>query len=290
MSGWTGRVPKDIRERLPRLFQAVRTMGQFALQQQSKVSLHTADVKGRNELVTFVDRRLEEQLTSVLTEEVWSVPVLGEEQVGKAVGQVPDMLRRHEWWWIIDPLDGTTNYIHGLPCYAISIALYYAPAQQVVLGIVYAPPQDELFWAVVGEGAYRNGAPIRVSDHAMQKHFLIATGFPYTNFSRIDPYMRMLRRLMEETQGVRRMGSAAIDLAYTACGRFDGFFEYGLKIWDVAAGALLVWEAGGGVADFEGGSSYLLGGEILAGGPACFQYLLGRAREYFGRVPTVHSE
>ncbi len=289
MAGQPVQLPREVEARLPRLFQAVRALGKFALQQQSRVSLQTADVKGRNELVTFVDRALEEQLTKILTEEVWAVPVLGEEQVGKALDQVPEMLQRHEWWWILDPLDGTTNYIHGLPCYAISIALFHAPTQQVVLGIVYAPPQDELFWARIGEGAYRNDQPIRVADHAMQKHFLIATGFPYTNFSRIDPYMRMLRRLMEETQGVRRMGSAAIDLAYTACGRFDGFFEYGLKIWDVAAGALLVQEAGGGVADFEGGRNYLLGGEILAGSAACFRYLLKRASEYFGSV-VIHSD
>jgi myo-inositol-1(or 4)-monophosphatase len=164
--------------------------------------------------------------------------------------------------WIIDPLDGTTNFIHQLPIFAISIALMQE--NEVLVGVVHEVNRDECFYAWLSGGAYCNGAPIAVSPARTLGESLLATGFPYYNFDRIQAYLAILNELMRHTHGLRRMGSAAVDLAYVACGRFEGYFEYNLKPWDVAAGVLIVQEAGGKVGDFKGGRDYVFGRQLVA--------------------------
>ncbi|MFZ4724440.1 MAG: inositol monophosphatase family protein, partial [Paludibacter sp.] len=164
--------------------------------------------------------------------------------------------------WVIDPLDGTTNYIQGVPIYSVSIGLL--DGDELVLGVVYEVGRDECFYAWKGGGAYLNGKAIRVSDRNNIHDALLATGFPYSDYSQMTEYMAFLEKMMKEARGVRRLGSAAADLAYVACGRFDAFWEYDLKPWDVAAGAVIVKEAGGKVTDYKGGNNYLFGREIIA--------------------------
>jgi myo-inositol-1(or 4)-monophosphatase len=164
--------------------------------------------------------------------------------------------------WIVDPLDGTTNFMHGLPPYSISIAL--SEQGKIVAGVVYIVTSDEMFTATIEGGAWLNGSRISVSEASRIEDSLIATGFPYKNFSRLGSFMGALEYFIRNTHGVRRMGSAAVDLAYVACGRFDAFFEYNLNPWDVAAGALLVREAGGMVSDFSGDGDNLTGAETIA--------------------------
>lgn len=178
---------------------------------------------------------------------------------------------QEHWLWIVDPLDGTTNYIHGFHTTSISIALQ--EGNELVMGVVYEIWAQECYYAYKGSPAYLNGEAIHVSSAAAMNDALLATGFPCTDCSRLSQYMRYLEWTMKHTHGVRRLGSAAADLAYTACGRVDGFFEYGLKPYDVAAGAFLVQQAGGRICDFDGGDNWLFGGEIVASGTVLFAEL-----------------
>lgn len=199
-------------------------------------------MKGRIDLVTQTDLAVEALLKEHLPRLLPGSTVLAEES--------HETLTPGELTWIIDPVDGTTNYAHGLPMVAVSVALWRDG--RVVLGAVHIPMLDELFWAVRGAGAYLNGEPIRVSTEAAMQASLIATGFPYSFYSEVDQVCTRLRRVLLASQGIRRMGSAAIDLAYTACGRFEGYYETGLKPWDTAAGWLMVEEAGGRVSAVDG--------------------------------------
>ena len=167
--------------------------------------------------------------------------------------------------WIIDPLDGTTNFIHAVPAFSVSVAL--EKDGELLIGIVYEINLDECFYAWKNGGAYLNGKKISVTGGSSLKGSLIATGFPYKEFSQMDRFFFTLKFLFNKTHGVRRLGSAAVDLAYVACGRFDGFFEYNLNPWDVAGGGLIVREAGGKVTDFSGGQNFLFGKEIIACNP-----------------------
>jgi myo-inositol-1(or 4)-monophosphatase len=167
-----------------------------------------------------------------------------------------------QYVWIIDPLDGTTNFIHKCPPYSISVALMYN--HELIMGVIHEITSGDTFYSWLGHDVYLNDDKIHVSQVDKLADSFIATGFPYINYQRIDPYMELLRYLMEQTPGVRRLGSAAIDLAYVAAGRFEAFFEYNLNPWDVAAGAFLVHQAGGRVSDFKGGQDYLFGNEIIA--------------------------
>lgn len=181
-------------------------------------------------------------------------------------------LKEADHIWIIDPLDGTTNFIHGLPHYCISIALMEHGV--ITQGLIYDPVRNELFTASRGRGAFLNDRRIRVSKRVRLEESLIGTGFPFRMIAQIDDYLRMLRSVMEKAAGIRRAGAAALDMAYTAAGRFDGFFELGLKPWDVAAGSLLVTEAGGLVGDFSGNASYIEGEQVLAGTPKVFSAMI----------------
>lgn len=207
--------------------------------------------KGRIDLVTQTDVAVEKLLLERLPLLLPGSTVLAEES--------HTTLTPGELTWIIDPVDGTTNYAHGLPMVAVSVALWRGG--RVVLGAVFAPVLGELFWAVRGQGAYLNGMPISVSSEESMQASLIATGFPYSFHTEIDTVCARFRRVLLASQGVRRYGSAAIDLAYTACGRFDGYYETGLKPWDTAAGWLLVEEAGGRISALRG--DYGLGEHMI---------------------------
>lgn len=233
-----------------------KQVGDFQLQHFRQVEAGAISDKGLNQLVSFVDVESEKMLVAGLRHLRPDAGFITEEETA------PDEREGHAHW-IIDPLDGTTNFLHGLQVYCISVALVGA-GNRIELGVVHAPAMGETFSAIRGGGARLNGNPIRVSDVPRLKNSLIATGFPYYEFQKTEQYLRLLGILMRETHGLRRMGSAAIDLAYTACGRFDGFYEMGLNAWDVAAGALIVEEAGGEVSDFSGGTEYLFGKQILA--------------------------
>lgn len=233
----------------------VKETGEFIRQESRKFDDSKIEYKGKNDLVSYVDKEAEQKLVKGLSDILPGSGFIAEEGTSSHKSDIYN--------WIIDPLDGTTNFTHGLPVYAISIALLKRGV--LTLGIVYEINRDECFHAIKGQGAFLNHSPIQVSPAKTLDKSLLATGFPYYNFDQMRQYLMIINDFMQSTHGLRRMGSAAVDLAYTACGRFEGFFEYNLNAWDVAAGALLVQEAGGKVTDFKGGSEYIFGREIVAG-------------------------
>ncbi|MAY83671.1 MAG: inositol monophosphatase [Flavobacteriales bacterium] len=217
--------------------------------------------KSLNSLVSYVDKTAEQMIVETLSELLPEAGFIAEEGTSDKVGD--------QYNWIIDPLDGTTNFLHGLPVYAVSIALQFQDEDEdedgdIVLGVVYEVNRDECFYSWKGGKAFLNNEEISVSKESNVKDSLFATGFPYYDYERIDSYFEVLKHLAQNSRGVRRMGSAAVDLAYVACGRFGAFFEYSLHPWDVAAGAFIVQQAGGEVFDFKGGDNWLHGKEILA--------------------------
>ncbi len=223
--------------------------------------------KGRHDLVTRADTASERAILARIRQEYPDDAILGEEGVGNS-----DRASARNRIWIVDPIDGTTNFAHGVPFWAISIACW--EGDQPVAAVVHAPDTGETFTATFGGGAFLNGNPIQVSSCASPSAALIGTGFPYRDLDLMEPYLDLFRRLMRETQGVRRPGSASYDLAYVAAGRYDGFYEYGLAPWDVAAGGLLVAEAGGVVTDWTGGDHWLHGARIVAGPYEIHEFLL----------------
>lgn len=221
--------------------------------------------KQANDFVTGVDRAAEAAIIEIVRRAHPDHAILAEESGALASA-------RDEYRWLIDPLDGTTNFIHGFPQFCVSIAVQRRGT--TVHGVVYDAPRNELFTASRGSGAYLDDRRIRVSRCARLADALVGTGFPFKELSRLDLYLRQLRTLMAGTAGVRRPGAAALDLAWVACGRMDAFWELGLSPWDMAAGALLVQEAGGLVGDPAGGSDYLERGDIAAATPRIFPQLL----------------
>jgi myo-inositol-1(or 4)-monophosphatase len=226
--------------------------------EQIKVS-----AKRDKDFVTEVDKAAEEAIIGVLHEAYPDHAILAEES-----GASGDS----EYVWIIDPLDGTTNFIHGLPQYAISIAQAHKGVLQHA--VIFDPNRNELFTASKGAGAYLNERRIRVSKRVKLNEVLVGTGFPFRYFEHVDAYLGILRDMMHKTAGVRRPGAAALDLAWVAAGRIDGFWEIGLSPWDMAAGALLITEAGGLVGDLSGEQNYLETGNIVGGNPKVFSQLL----------------
>jgi myo-inositol-1(or 4)-monophosphatase len=216
--------------------------------------------KQQNDFVTEVDRAAEQAIIEVLKTAYPDHAILAEES-----GPSANLHDENENVWIIDPLDGTTNFIHGFPQYCVSIALRQRGV--ITQAVVYDPTRNELFTASKGAGAFLNDKRIRVTRRDKLADSLVGTGFPFRPGDDIDEYLKMFRAMTERTAGLRRAGSAALDLAYVACGRFDGFFEKGLKPWDMAAGSLLVTEAGGIVANYKGESDYLERGDVIAGTP-----------------------
>ena len=249
--------------------------GKFIRQEAASFDKARIEYKGLNDLVSYVDKETEKLLVKGLMDILPGAGFVTEEGTTKdlALAENPDHLR-----WIIDPLDGTTNFIHQLPIYSVSIALMQE--EEVVIGVVYEVNRDECFYAWQGGGAFCNGSPIRVSPAPTLADSLLSTGFPYYDFEQMNAYLGILNELMRNTHGLRRMGSAAVDLAYVACGRFEGYFEYNLKPWDVAGGVLLVREAGGQVGDFRGGPNYVFGGQLVAAN-GCYAELLGVIQKHW---------
>ncbi|MCF8245774.1 MAG: inositol monophosphatase [Saprospiraceae bacterium] len=243
----------------------VTSVADFIRGEVGKVGAEKIETKSLNSLVSYVDKTAERKLVAGLSELLPGSTFLTEEEtVEQAAG---------EFQWIIDPLDGTTNFLHQLPCFAVSVAL--RQHEEIVLGIVYEVNRRECFYAWKNGGAWMNGQQISTSATASLADSLVATGFPYRDFDTMHRYIEILQELMKNTRGLRRYGAAAVDLAYVACGRFDSFFEYGLAAWDVAAGVLLVQEAGGRVSDFDGGDDFVFGGRLLAAAPGVFEGMFG---------------
>ncbi|AIY41286.1 Inositol-1-monophosphatase [Collimonas arenae] len=226
--------------------------------------------KQHNDFVTEVDQAAEAAIIDVLKNAYPDHAILAEES-----GASANLHDDNENVWIIDPLDGTTNFIHGFPQYCVSIALQHKG--QITQAVIYDPTRNDLFTATKGSGAYLNDKRIRVGKRDKIADALIGTGFPFreTEGPAMDEYMKMFRIMTQNCAGLRRPGSAALDLAYLAAGRLDGFFEKGLKPWDIAAGSLLISESGGIIGDFSGESDYLYKGDVLAGSPKVFAQMVG---------------
>jgi myo-inositol-1(or 4)-monophosphatase len=240
----------------------------------SKQGFHAGHVefKGAGNLVSFVDRGAEKMLMEGLSKFLPHAGFLGEE--GSKLN--PDA----DYRWIVDPLDGTTNFMHGLPHYAISVALQFRG--MTVLGVVEDIEARQTYHAVLGDGAWCGGKRLEVSQTGNLAHSLLCMGFPYPDggFS-LDAYMSVLRSFVQTTRGMRRLGAAALDLAWVASGKLDGFYEWGLQPWDVAAAALLIQEAGGCVSDFHGGDDYVFGRQLVASSPLLHSQMLSVIRPHF---------
>jgi myo-inositol-1(or 4)-monophosphatase len=233
---------------------ATQEAGHFIQSEAKQFQSERIEKKGLNDFVSYVDKASEELLTEALSELLPEAGFIAEEGTRTYNGE--------QLKWVIDPLDGTTNFIHGIPTYAISVALM--DGDEVVIGVVYELNLNECFYAWKGGPAYKDGIEIKVSDAKSVQDSLVATGFPYKDFDKMNAYMATLEYFLKHSHGARRIGSAATDLAYVACGRFEAFYEYGLKPWDVAAGALILQCAGGKLCDFSGKDNYIFGKELIA--------------------------
>lgn len=231
-----------------------RLVGNFIRKESMAFDTQAIEYKGLNDLVSYVDKMAEQQLVKNLTKLIPDAGFITEEETVNSIGKT--------FTWIIDPLDGTTNFIHGIPTFSISIALYQE--NEPVIGVVYEVNRGEMFYTYKGGAAFLNGKPIHVSTNENISQCLLATGFPYYQFDKQPQYMQLFTEMMQKCHGLRRIGSAAVDLAYVACGRFDAYFEYNLNAYDVAAGAYLVQQAGGMVLNFSGGAEILETREVLA--------------------------
>lgn len=249
---------------------AARAAGKVLLRYLDRVEHIKPDAKGHNDFVSDVDRLAEATIIKELRARFPSHAILAEE----SGIQGPES----EYQWVIDPLDGTTNYLHGFPQFSISIALKHKG--QLECGLVYDPLREELFTAARGEGAQLNDRRIRVASRTSLDGALIGTGFPFRDQRHIDAYLGMFKSIIEVTAGLRRPGSAALDLAWVAAGRTDGFWELGLSEWDCAAGALLILEAGGTVSDLSGGKQFLETGNLVAGNLRVHQEILERIKPF----------
>lgn len=247
---------------------AARKAGAIINRASLDLDLVRVSSKGRSDFVTEVDRAAEQAIISVLKTAYPNHSFLAEESGHSGdvpAGGDPD------YQWIIDPLDGTTNFIHGFPQYAVSIGLKHRG--QIAQAVVYDPTRDELFTATRGRGAFMNDRRLRVSKRDHLRDCLVGTGFPFRELDHLDEYVRIFKRLTGATAGLRRPGAAALDLAYVAAGRLDGFWEIGLRPWDIAAGSLLIIEAGGMIAELHGQGDYLATGNVVCGTPKIFTQL-----------------
>jgi myo-inositol-1(or 4)-monophosphatase len=250
---------------------AARRAGSLITRASNDLDKLTVELKSHNDFVSEVDRIAEAAIIEVLREAYPQHSILAEES-GLAE-------TASEYQWIIDPLDGTTNFLHGFPQYCVSIALAVKGVPSH--GVIYDPTRNDLFTASKGGGAFLNDRRIRVSKTLSLKDALLGTGFPFKEFDGIDQYLALFKELVPKCAGIRRPGSAALDLAYVACGRYDGFWEKGLSPWDMAAGALMIKEAGGLVTDFAGEDSFLEHGNIVSATPKVFPALLKIVRTHY---------
>lgn len=257
---------------------AARKAGEIIERALERVDVLPIENKGRNDFVTEVDRKAEQEIIHHLKRAYPDHAFLGEES---GLTGNPDS----EYQWVIDPLDGTTNFLHGIPHFAVSIGCMYKG--QLQHAVVLDPMKREEFTASRGKGATLNDRRIRVSNRGSLDGALIATGVPFSGFAleHMDPYLDCLREVAGQTAGIRRFGSAALDLAYVAAGRYDGFWEMNLKPWDMAAGLLLIKEAGGMVCDFRGGNEHYESGHVVAASPKVFKPLLQVVSKHLGGIP-----
>lgn len=230
-----------------------KTVREFIQGEALHFSSDKIEFKGKNDLVSYVDKTAEKMIVEALEKIVPEAGFIAEENTSSKKGE--------HYNWIIDPLDGTTNFIHGLPFYSISIALMCDNV--IIAGVVHELNQNEIFYGWKNGGAFLNGKPIKVSKTNTLEKSLLVTGFPYVDNGRMSQYMDLFQYFIENSHGVRRLGSAAVDLAYVACGRLETFYEYNLKPWDLAAGVIILQEAGGKVTDFSGGDNYIFGKELI---------------------------
>jgi len=251
---------------------AARRAGNIITRAARDLDLLTVTAKGPKDFVSEVDHAAEAAIVETLHAAYPDHAILAEEGTGR------DRNRDAEHTWIIDPLDGTTNFLHGFPQYCVSIALEHKGV--VTQGVIYDPVRNDLFTATRGRGAFLNDRRMRVSRRAHLRDCLIGTGFPFRDGSYLDTYLQMMKTMIQQTAGLRRPGAAALDLAYVAAGFYDGFFEIGLNAWDVAAGSLLVLEAGGLIGDLEGEGNYLYGGQVIAATPKVFAQIVQALAPY----------
>lgn len=242
---------------------AARRAGNVIVRYLDRLDSLTVEQKGRADFVSEVDRMAEAEILDVIKTAYPQHAILAEES-GSSEG--------NDFQWIIDPLDGTTNYLHGFPHFSVSIALTHKEVLQH--GVIFDPLRNELFTASRGQGAHLNDRRMRVSSVSNLGDALLATGFPYKILDQLDNWVKTFATFLRSTSGVRRAGSAALDLAHVAAGRFDGFWEAGLSQWDMAAGVLLIREAGGLVCDYDGGQDYLNTGNIVAANPKIFEDMM----------------
>jgi myo-inositol-1(or 4)-monophosphatase len=248
---------------------AARRAGSVIMRHLDRLDRLTVESKGRNDFVSEVDRQAEAEIINVLRTAYPSHAILAEE-TGHQQGD--------EYLWIIDPLDGTTNFLHGYPQFGVSIALQHRG--KLEQAVVFDPHKNELFTATRGDGAQLNDRRMRVSQIQDLELTLLGTGFPFKQQQFLETWIATLRELLPRVSGVRRAGSASLDLAHVACGRFDGFWEFGLSAWDMAAGCLLIQEAGGLVSDMGGGRNFLDSGNIIAGNPKVHEQMLALLRPH----------
>ncbi len=261
----------DKSELLGTAFRAAMLAGDVILKNIGNISEKDIDIKQASDFVTYVDRESEKIIIQTIKSKYPQHHFFTEESL-KEEGS-------GEYRWIIDPLDGTTNYIHSYPVFSLSIALEFN--REIILGLIYDPLRDDLFTAETGGGAFLNGKPIEISTATDLANSLIATGFPFRKKELIDEYLSLFKNIFGRVCDIRRAGSAALDLAYIACGRCEGFFELALSPWDIAAGSLLIKEAGGIVTDFGGGKDYLSTGNIVAASPFLHGALLNEVKGVF---------
>lgn len=235
---------------------AARAAGDHIMRHAGRVDAIPVSSKGRSDFVSQVDHEAEALIVNTILRAYPDHAILAEEGGSRGGG---------DFQWVIDPLDGTTNFLHGLPQFAVSIA--FRNKGEIEQAIIYDPPRQELFTASRGDGARLDNKRIRVGKLRGLEHALLGTGIPFRGENRLDQWLEMLRVLVPDTAGVRRAGAAALDLAWVACGRLDGFWELGLNVWDIAAGHLLVREAGGMISDLHDRGDGLDTGDVLAGNP-----------------------
>ncbi|HKK38922.1 MAG TPA: inositol monophosphatase family protein [Cryomorphaceae bacterium] len=242
-----------LKELLKQVIEISIETGKFLRDERESIKASEIEMKsGKNDLVSRADKEAERRFVEFLRNVLPEAGYIAEEGTGE---------RAEKYNWIIDPLDGTTNYLFGIPCYCTSVALW--KEGEILLGVIYDPERDECFSAAKGLGAFLNDNPIKVSGQKDMGLALLATGFPYNNKGRQMEYLKILAEVNSKSRGIRRLGAAAVDMAYVACGRFEGFYEYGLNAWDVAAGAIIIEEAGGKVSDFYGKDNYLFGSTLV---------------------------
>ena len=254
-------------------FEAAQLAGKYLMKRYRKLKRAEIHKKSTHDLVTEADLGANRIIIRTIKKYFPNHDFLSEET---GLENNPDIYE-----WVIDPLDGTANYVHSIPVFGVSIGLM--KDTDMIIGVVYSPATEELFWAEKGKGAFLNGKKINVSQQKDFADSMIATGFPWRSRHLIKPYLESFREILTGSAGVRRMGAAAIDLAYTACGRFEAFWEIQLKPWDIAAGSLLVKEAGGVVTDFKGGND-LSAGNIVAGSPDIHKHIVNVTEKYLADV------